>query len=105
LRFLHLIVPVPIDHPEEYDFDILLQYVELFPEQALARLISTYLAYLGVPHSEKDEKPTPTASLDDVFGAISVSFVLLHPAYAPVDLALQNRKLKRPYNHQYFLGR
>jgi len=63
-------VPVPIDHPEEYDFDILRQYVNLFPEQPLARLISTYLAYLGVPLSDEDEKPTPTASLDDVFRAI-----------------------------------
>ncbi len=82
-------MPVPIDHPEEYDFDILRQYVKLFPEQALARLISTYIAYLGVPIEDEDEKPTPTASLDDVFSAISVRFVLLHPACAPVDLAKQ----------------
>ena len=79
-------MPVPIDHPEEYDFDILRQYVKLFPEQALARLMSTYLAYLGVPLSDEDEKSTPTASLDDVFGVISV---LLDPARAPVDLAKQ----------------
>jgi superkiller protein 3 len=82
-------VPVPIDHPEEYDFDLLRQYVKLFPEQALARLISTYLAYLGVSLSDEDEIPTPTASLDDVFSAISVRFVLLHPICAPVDLAKQ----------------
>jgi superkiller protein 3 len=82
-------VPVPIDHTEEYDFDILRQYIKLFPEQALARLIFTYLAYLGVPLSDEDEKPTPTASLDDVFSAISVRFVLLHPACAHVDLAKQ----------------
>jgi superkiller protein 3 len=82
-------VPVPIDHPEEYDFDILRQYVNLFPEQPLARLISTYLAYLGVPLLDEDEKPTPTASLDDVFKAILVRFVLLHPTCAPVNLAKQ----------------
>jgi hypothetical protein len=80
-------VPVLIDHAEEYDFDILRQYVKLFPEQVLARLISTYLAYLGVPLSDEDEKPTPTVSLDDVFSTILVRFVLLHPACAPVDLA------------------
>lgn len=55
---------------EEYDFDILCQYIKLFPEQALAKLISTYLAYLGVPLSDEDEKPTPITSLDDVFSAI-----------------------------------
>ena len=82
-------MPVLIDHPEEYDFDILRQYVKLFPEQVLARLISTYLASLGVPLSDEAEKPTPTASLDDVFSTISVRFVLLHPACAPVDLAKQ----------------
>jgi len=89
LQFHHLIVPVPIDHPEEYDFDVLRQYVKLFPEQVLARLISTYLAYLGVPLSDEDEKPAPTASLDDVFSTISVRFVLLPPACVPVDLAKQ----------------
>jgi hypothetical protein len=71
----------------KYDFDILRQYVKLFPEQALAKLVSTYLTYLGVPFSDEDEKPTPTASLDDVFGAISVRCVLLYPTCAPVDLA------------------
>ena len=65
------------------------QYVKLFPEQALARLISAYLAYLGVPLSDEDEKPTPATSLDDVFSAISVRFVLLHLVCAPVDLAKQ----------------
>jgi superkiller protein 3 len=84
-----LIVPVPIDRPEEYDFDILRQYVKLFSEQAFAKLISTYLAYLGVPLSDEDEKPTPTTSLDDIFSVISVRFALLHPACAPVDLAKQ----------------
>lgn len=82
-------MPVPIDRPEDYDFDILRQYVKLFPEQALARLISTYLAYLSVPLPDEDEKSTPTASLDDVFSAILVRFVLLHPACAPVDLTKQ----------------
>jgi superkiller protein 3 len=82
-------VPVPIDHPEEYDFDILRQYVKLFPEQALAILISTYFSYLAVPLSDEDEKPTPAASLDDVFSAILVRFVLLHAASAPIDLVKQ----------------
>jgi superkiller protein 3 len=80
---------VPIDHPEEYDFDVLGQYVKLFPEHPLSRLISTYLAYLGVLLSDEDEKPKPTASLDDVFSAISVRFILLNPACAPVDLSKQ----------------
>jgi hypothetical protein len=80
LQVLRLTVHVPIDHPEEYDFDILRQYLKLFPEQALARLISTYLAYLGVPLSDEEETATPSASLDDVFSAISVCFVLLHPS-------------------------
>jgi len=82
-------VHIPIDHPEEYDLDILRQYVKLFPEQALAKLVSTYLAYSDVPLSDEDETPTPTATLDDIFGTISVRFVLLHPAFAPVDLARQ----------------
>jgi hypothetical protein len=73
-------VHIPIDHPEEYDFDILRQYLKLFPEQALARLISVYLAYLGVPLSDEKEIATPSASIDDVFSAISVRFVLLYPA-------------------------
>lgn len=72
-------MPVPIDHPEEYDYDILRQYVKLFPEQALAKLISTYLTYLGVPLLDEDEKPTPTVSLDNVFIAISVRCVLFRP--------------------------
>jgi superkiller protein 3 len=88
LQFLHLAVHVLIDLLEEYDFDILRQYLQLFPEQALARLISTYLAYLGVPLSDKEETATPSASLDDVFSAISVR-LLLHPAFAPLDLAKQ----------------
>jgi superkiller protein 3 len=82
-------VHVPIDLLEEYDFDILRQYLQLFPEQALARLISTYLTYFGVPLSGEEETATPSASLDDVFKAISVRFVLLHPAFAPLDLAKQ----------------
>jgi hypothetical protein len=80
LQFFHLTVHIPIDHPEEYDFDILRQYLKLFPEQALARLISVYLAYLGVPLSDEKEIATPSASIDDVFSAISVRFVLLYPA-------------------------
>lgn len=63
---------VPIDHLEGYDFDILRQYLELFPEQALAILISTYLSYLGVRLEDEEETVTPSASLDDLFKAISV---------------------------------
>jgi superkiller protein 3 len=88
LQFLHLTVHVLIDLLDEYDFDTLRQYLQLFPEQALARLISTYLAYLGVPLSDKEETAKPSASLDDVFSAISVR-LLLHPAFAPLDLAKQ----------------
>jgi superkiller protein 3 len=80
---------VPTDHPEGYDFDILRQYLQLFPEQALARLISPYLAYLGVPLSDEKEAATPSASLDDVFRAISVRFVPLHPTCALLELAKQ----------------
>ena len=63
---------VPIDHSEGYDFDILRQYLKLFPEQALAKLISTYLSYLGVRLLDEEEKVTPSASIDDLFKAISV---------------------------------
>ncbi len=63
---------VLIDYSEQYDFDILRQYVKLFPELALARLISTYLAYLGIPLPDENERPAPFASLDDVFKVISV---------------------------------
>jgi hypothetical protein len=77
---------VPTDHPEEYDFDILRQYLKLFPEQALARLISPYLAHLGVPLSDEKETATPSASLDEVFSAILVRFVPLYPACAFLDL-------------------
>jgi len=63
---------------EEYDFEILRQYLELFPDEALARLIKTYLAYLGVPISDEDEEPaTPSATLDDVFKVISVTELAL----------------------------
>jgi len=65
-----------IDRSEEYNFDLLRQYQKLFPNEALAGLIQTYLAYLGVPFSdEEEETPTPSASLDDVFSAISVCIV------------------------------
>jgi hypothetical protein len=73
-------VHVPIDHPEGYDFDILRQYLKLFPEQALARLTSTYLSYLGVRLSDEEETVTPPASLDDVFRIILVclSYCITH---------------------------
>lgn len=48
----------------------------MFPDEALASLIKTYLAYLGVPLSDEDEETaTPPATLDDVFKVISVRFV------------------------------
>ncbi|KAI9511143.1 TPR-like protein, partial [Russula earlei] len=56
---------------EGYDFDILRQYLQLFPSEPLARLIQTHLGYLGVPFSDEEELVVPSASLDDVFGAIS----------------------------------
>jgi hypothetical protein len=73
-------VHVPIDHPEGYDFDILRQYLELFPEQALARLTSTYLSYLGLRLSDEEETVAPSASLEDVFRTILVcwSYCITH---------------------------
>ncbi|KAH9978973.1 TPR-like protein [Lactifluus volemus] len=56
---------------EGYDFDILRQYLKLFPNEALARLIQAYLAYLGVPLSSEETATPPSSSLDDVFRAIS----------------------------------
>jgi hypothetical protein len=84
---------------EGYDFDILRQYQKLFPDQVLARLIRTYLAYMGVTLSDGEEKtPTPPASLDDMFSAISVRIV---PFISYVHLLTsQIRKLNRPYNCQ-----
>ena len=75
-QFLYLTVHVLINHPGEYDFDILRQYLQLFPNQALAKLIQTYLAHLGVPLSDEEEETvTPSSSLDDVFKVISVRSV------------------------------
>jgi hypothetical protein len=69
-------VHVLICRSEGYDFDILRQYQNLFPDHVLSKLIRTYLAYLGAPLSdEEEETPTPSASLDDVFGAISVRII------------------------------
>jgi len=87
---------------EGYDFDILRQYQKLFPNQALARLIRTYLAYLGAPLSDDDEEekeaPAPSASLDDMFSAISVRIV---QCISHVHLLTsQIRKPNRPYNRQ-----
>ncbi|KAI0305418.1 TPR-like protein [Multifurca ochricompacta] len=60
---------------EGYDFDVLRQYLTLFPNESLTRLIKAYLAYLGVPLSDDEETITaPSGSLDDVFGAFSVRF-------------------------------
>ncbi|KAI0268796.1 TPR-like protein [Gloeopeniophorella convolvens] len=56
---------------EGYDFSILRQYSELFPNAAVAKLIQAYLSYLGIPLSNGDEgKPTHAGSLDDVFSAM-----------------------------------
>jgi hypothetical protein len=79
-QFLHLTAHILIDHPEQYGFDVLRQYLKLFPDQALAKLIHTYLTYLAVPLSDEEEKPLLTVSLDDVFKVITVRFLLLHPA-------------------------
>ena len=75
---------VLIELPEGYDYDILRQYLKLFPDEVLSRLIQTYLAYLGVPLSDEEETAVPSASLDNVFGIISVRFVLLVLAYSPL---------------------
>ena len=84
---------------EGYDFDILRQYQKLFPDQVLARLIRTYLAYLGVTLSDDEEEtPTPPASLDDMFSAISVDIVpFISHVYVHL-LTSQIRKPNRPYN-------
>ena len=71
-----------VDRPEGYDFDILRQYLKLFPNEALSRLIQTYLAYLGVPLSSEETATAPSGSLDDVFGAISVRFRSLPSLHA-----------------------
>lgn len=92
------------DRPSEgYDFHILRQYQQLFPDQALVRLIQTYLAYVGVPLSdEEEETPTPSASLDDVFTIISVRIT---PCVSRVYLLTsQNRKPNQPYNHRSLPG-
>jgi hypothetical protein len=92
-------VYVLICRPEGYDFDILHQYQKLFPDQALARLIRTYLAYLGVTLSDgEEETPTLPASLDDMFSTISARIV---PFVSDVHLLTsQIRKLNRLYNRQ-----
>ena len=93
-----------IDRSEEYNFDLLRQYQKLFPNEALAGLIQTYIAYLGVPFSdEEEETPTPSASLDDVFSAISVCIV---PCVSCVHLltSQKNRKPNLPYNRQFSAG-
>lgn len=94
---------VLICRSEGYGFDILRQYQKLFPNQVLARLIRTYLAYLGVTLSdEEEETPTPSASLDDMFSAISVRIV---PYISHVHLLTsQIRKLNPPYNCQSLPG-
>jgi hypothetical protein len=74
LSFLFQTMHILVDRPEGYNFDILRQYLKLFPNEALARLIQTYLAYLGVPLSSEETATTPSSSLDDVFRAISVRF-------------------------------
>jgi hypothetical protein len=82
--FLFQAVHVLIDCAEGYDFDILRQYLKLFPDEALAKLIQPYLAYLGIPlSSEEETATTPSGSLDDVFGAITVRFV-----YSPLACTL-----------------
>ena len=99
LHFLQSTVHILIDLSEGYDFDILRQYQQLFPNQKLARLFQTYLAYVGVPLSDEEkETPTPSASLDDVFAIISVRIT---PCVSCVYLLTsQNRKPNRPYNHR-----
>jgi hypothetical protein len=74
LSFLFQTMNILVDRPEGYDFDILRQYLKLFPNEALARLIQAYLAYLGVPLSSEETATPPSGSLDDVFRAISVRF-------------------------------
>jgi hypothetical protein len=82
-HFLFQIIHISINCPEGYDFDILRQYLKLFPNEALTRLIQTYLAYLGIPlSSEEETATTPSGPLDDVFGAISVSYRCNHISHA-----------------------
>jgi hypothetical protein len=69
--------------PEGYDFNILRQYLTLFPNEALTTLIRTYLAYLGVPLANEEETPiAPSGSLDDVFRVISVRYRCIHILHA-----------------------
>lgn len=83
-----------IDLSEEYNFDLLRQYQKLFPNEALAGLIQTYLAYLGVPLSdEEEETPTPSASLDDVFRTISVCIVPMHLVCTSIDFTKTGNRI------------
>lgn len=100
-----------IDHSEEYDFDILRQYQQLFPDQALAKLIQTYLAYVGAPLlDEEEETPTPSASLDDMFTIISVCITpcvsrayLLTLTKQKTELALQSSIFARRVMTELYL--
>ena len=58
---------------DDYDVQTLSQFVELFPDTPLARIVSTYFAMIGEPlNVDPEEEAKAQAPDDDYVGTILV---------------------------------
>lgn len=61
---------------EDYDFDVLRQFIELFPSTHMAQLLRAYLQYMGIPlREDEDEEPPRHDDADDEFDQIEIMMV------------------------------
>lgn len=62
---------------EEYDLDVLIRFVQLFPTAPLAKLLRAYFAYAQIPSNIAEEQVSGNEDKDDDYaGLIMVGFYL-----------------------------